>query len=150
VLKQCWRPCDKTAEGSFYQAARSKSDSKVIPKIYSFEEVKIGGVVDDTLASIRRGVTHTSLSLDPPTHSNRKRPRDEKTEALLHMKTTTSDTKDFVAGNGAELPIARIFSRLVMETYGWPIKYFLDIPELLMVIRDVIQGMFDYQPLTRC
>jgi hypothetical protein len=153
VVKQCWRPREKTAEGSFYQTARSKSDSQFIPKIYSFEEVKVGGFVDDTLASIRRGVTHTPLSLDPPTHSDRKRPRDEKTEALLHMKTTASDTKDFVAGNNAKPPGARVFSRLVMETYGWPIKYFIDIPELLRVIRDVIQGMFVCQPFgvtTRC
>jgi hypothetical protein len=28
-----------------------------------------------------------------------------------------------------------------METYGWPIKYFKDIPELFRVTIDVIQGM---------
>ena len=147
MLKQCWRPCEKTAEGFFYEAARSESDSQLIPKIYSFEEVEIGGSVDNTLASIRCGVKHTPLSLDPQAKSGLKRPRDEKTEAFLHMKTTEPDTKDFVAGNDAEPPRARVFSRLVMETYGWPIKYFKDIPELLRVIRDVIQGMFDCQPL---
>jgi len=95
-------------------------------------------------AFIRRGVTHTSSSLDPPTESTRKRSRDEKTEAFLHMKTTATEIKDFVAGNAAQPPRPRVFSRLVMETYGWPIKFFKDIPELLSVVRDAIQGMFDY------
>ena len=144
MLKQCWRPLEKMAEGSFYQIAKAKSDSPLIPKIYSFEEVKIGGFVDDTLASIRRGVTHTPLSLDPPNQSGRKRPRNEETEAFLHIKDTASDIKDFIAGNDVKPPKARVFTRLVMETYGWPIKYFKDIPELLRVIRDVIQGMPNY------
>jgi serine/threonine protein kinase len=32
-----------------------------------------------------------------------------------------------------------------METYGWPIKYFTDIPELFRVIIDAILGMLYYR-----
>lgn len=119
--------------------------SQHMPKIYSFEDVKIAGSIDDTLDSIRRGVTHTPTSLDDPSQPTGKRARDdEDSEGFLHMRTTPgAEMKDFVADRHAKPPHARIFSRLLMETYGWPIKCFKDIPELLCVVRDAIQGKLD-------
>jgi hypothetical protein len=103
--------------------------------------VKVGGSIDDTLLSIRCSLTHESLSLDPPPHPKAKRPRDEATESFLHMRVTASDMKHFTAGSDAQPPNPRVLTRLLMETYGWPIKFFKDIPELLRVVRDAIQGL---------
>lgn len=138
MLKQCWRPLEATAEGALYGIAGNESSN--IARIYSSEEVMVGGSIDNTLVSIRRDLTHSSSALDPPPQPNGKRPRDEDTERFLHMNTTTSEIKHFVAGTAARPPNARVLTRLLMETYGWPIKYFSSISELLRVMRDAIQG----------
>ncbi|KAF8508357.1 hypothetical protein BU17DRAFT_70843 [Hysterangium stoloniferum] len=40
--------------------------------------------------------------------------------------------------------VSRVFTRIIMETWGWPIKYFKDNLELLTVIRDVVQDHKDF------
>jgi hypothetical protein len=60
------------------------------------------------------------------------------------MRTTGDEIKQFVAGIAARPPNARVLTRLLMETYGWPIKFFLSLSELLRVVRDAIQGITDF------
>ena len=106
--------------------------------------MKVAGSVDDTLLTIRRGVRHIPTSLEPPLKLNGKRPRDEDMDSRLHMDTTVSQTKHFVAGTAARPPNARVFTRLLMETYGWPIKYFSSLFELLSIMRDAIEGSLNH------
>jgi serine/threonine protein kinase len=107
----------------------------------------VEGVIDDTLVAIRHSVTHTSTSLDPPAQSTGKRLRDEDTDTKLHMITTSSQIRRFVAPIASRPPHARVLTRLLMETYGWPLKRFSSLSELLHVMRDAIQGTFNHFPL---
>lgn len=141
ILKQCWRPREATTEGDLYETAGNESQN--IPQVYSSEEVIVGGSVDDTVLAIRRGMTHASLSLDPPPRRNGK-PRDEDEDTKLHMITTDSfHTMRFFL---VRPPQARVLTRLLMETYGWPIKHFSSLAELLHVMRDAIQGILNHFP----
>lgn len=37
--------------------------------------------------------------------------------------------------------VSHLLAAHPMKSYGWPIKFFKDIPELLRVLRDVITGL---------
>ena len=39
-----------------------------------------------------------------------------------------------------QILVSRTLMRTVMETYGWSIKFFLDLKELVAITRDGIQG----------
>ncbi|KAH9939168.1 hypothetical protein B0H21DRAFT_825261 [Amylocystis lapponica] len=138
VLKQCWRPMSSHRESYFYEHARSTnaSASLNVGKVYSSEDVHIGAEVDTTLA-MRRGLTLTPTSItDEPVTG--KRDRGDTIERFIHVQTTAGGSARFSAP--ASDPNPRVLSRMLMETYGWPIKFFKDIPELLRVIRDAITG----------
>lgn len=40
---------------------------------------------------------------------------------------------------------SRTHSRLVMKTYGWPIKYAKSLPELVGAMKDAILGIFSLE-----
>jgi hypothetical protein len=121
--------------------------SEHIAQIFSVEDVMVNDAIDDTLKTIRRDVKDIS-SLDFSDSSLGKRARDEDTEAGLFMTTTDSDMQRFINGGANGPPNPRVFTRLLMGTYGWPIKYFKDIPELFRVTIDAIQDMLYHHPFS--
>jgi hypothetical protein len=38
-------------------------------------------------------------------------------------------------------PVSRVRTRVVLSTYGWTIKYFSTLSELVRVLRDAVRGM---------
>ena len=135
------------SEGFFFEKAGLGSGSEHIAQIFSVEDVMVDNAIDDTLKTIRRDVKDTS-SLDFSDSSLGKRARDEDTEAGLFMTTTDSDMQRFISGGANGPPNPRVFTRLLMGTYGWPIKYFKDIPELFRVTIDAIRGMLYHRPFS--
>ncbi|KAH9946460.1 hypothetical protein B0H21DRAFT_416163 [Amylocystis lapponica] len=139
VLKQCWRPMSSHRESHFYEHARSDdpSASLNVGTLYSSEDVHIGGEADTTLAMLRGLTVYSNSVTDAQVVG--KRDRRVVIGRFICVQTT--------AGGGARFstppamnPNPRVLSRMLMETYGWPMKFFKDIPELLRVMRDAIIG----------
>lgn len=111
-------------------------------RIYSYEDVKIEGTVDSTLEFVRGGLQainpqqwHRSGS------SGEKRARSEYEEAFLHIASVgEEDVAAIVALDNTEPPVSRAHVRILMRTWGWPLKFFKDLPEFLTVVRDSIKG----------
>ncbi|KAA1473322.1 hypothetical protein DENSPDRAFT_839781 [Dentipellis sp. KUC8613] len=64
-------------------------------------------------------------------------------EQGLFVVSTDSDAYKFAVRKARKLetpPVNRILTRTLMRTYGWPIKFFKDIPELVRALRDAVQG----------
>lgn len=95
-------------KGVFYDTAGS--DCQYIAQVYSSEDVVVGGKVDDTLLHIRRGVTHMASSLDSVWLGDKRALDDEEMESALHMRTTNSDIKHFVAGTSAQEPHGHVLT----------------------------------------
>ncbi|KAF9479360.1 hypothetical protein BDN70DRAFT_878848 [Pholiota conissans] len=135
VLKQTWRPTSIQNEIHFYVHGRAASSDN-IGKICLCEEAEIEGKKDDTATLIRRGL----LPIPPPSPIvGEKRVRDENHEPYLYIMTTEKGIE--LSEKGAtELPTPRVRTRNVMATYGWPLKHFSSLKELLQVLRDAIAG----------
>ncbi|KAH9937956.1 hypothetical protein B0H21DRAFT_894112 [Amylocystis lapponica] len=141
VLKQSWRPVSSRHEAEFYGRLQ-RGDDRIganVGELYSFEDVEIEGF-KDTTSRIRHELPTTPFSIAVHTPILGKRDRDETIEASSHVKSTSGAAIQSADESQAD---PRVLSRLVMETYGWPIKFFKDIPELLRVIRDALQGHQD-------
>lgn len=93
---------------------------------------------DDTALSIRRDVRGRLFPLSQWTKKRKADSRDE---------TQSAEAGQVVRSTEHPAPIrdptttSRELTRTVMRTYGWSIKYFKDIPELLQGLRDAISGM---------
>lgn len=112
-------------------------------RIYSFEDVKVAGSVDSTLEFIRNKLVISGPhEWDVPVSAGEKRPREEHEEPFLYISMLDEHQRvKMTTGLEAEPPISRAHTRILMETWGWPVKFFTDIIELLSVIRDSIKGM---------
>ncbi|KAA1475414.1 hypothetical protein DENSPDRAFT_424375 [Dentipellis sp. KUC8613] len=124
-------------------------------------------IVDDTRDAIRRGVmgesfavhqaipsgstrleseggnaNSTNTSAQDSANSAMKRKRDDEanlSEKTLHTPMITSKTRS-VAQPAVSHFTNRILTRTLMKTYGWPLKFFKDLPELVKCIRDAVEG----------
>ncbi|KAA1469413.1 hypothetical protein DENSPDRAFT_772821, partial [Dentipellis sp. KUC8613] len=117
-------------------------------------------VVEDTEHSITRGLeveasfvleeAPSTTPTEPSKAEKRKQPDQEppqvdeeaiSKEQGLFVVSTTSEAYEFAVRKATKLPPTnRILTRTLMKTYGWPIKFFKDIPELVRTIRDALQG----------
>ncbi|KAH9945519.1 hypothetical protein B0H21DRAFT_809280 [Amylocystis lapponica] len=143
VLKQSWRPVSSRHEAEFYGRLQ-RGDDRIganVGELYSFEDVEIEGF-KDTTSRIRHELPTTPFSIAVHTPTLGKRDRDETIEASAHIQSTPGAAMQSTDKSPAQA-VPRVLSRLVMETYGWPIKFFKDIPELLRVIRDALRGHQD-------
>ncbi|KAH9945527.1 hypothetical protein B0H21DRAFT_809283 [Amylocystis lapponica] len=135
VLKQGWRAMGMHKEASFYRRLPSGDDhvSANVGKLYSSEDVEIAKGVRDTTSRIRHKLTTTPLCV--PGY-------DATAEEAVDVQSASGTTTESTPLTDTKAP-PRVLSRLLMETYGWPIKFFKDIPELLRVIRDALRGHQD-------
>jgi len=107
-----------------------KSVSEYVGKI---ELCKISG---------KRGATDTLIrqSLDDST-SLGKRVRETTGHGIHISFTDVGDIKEVIARETGP-PVPRIWTRVILSTYGWLIKYFSTRRELLVVLRDAIKGRY--------
>ena len=110
-------------------------DSPFLAKVVAHEVVPD----TDTLTTFRKGFTGESFQFLGP----------------LRRKTKGKNEQPFendVSGEGQPLPvwsfIPRHQERIVLDTYGWPLKYFSSLSELLGALRCALLGMSkDLSPL---
>ena len=137
VIKQSWRPSDVLSEGDLYDKAKA-SDSKYVGAIDLCEEVLVEGQKDDTVSLIRQNVAHKQPAEPEPKAG---RYRDERRESHMHVACVQEDQILFSIYNCCDL-VARVRTRVLLSTYGWPLKYFSSLQELVRVMRDAIKGIF--------
>ncbi|KAK7684307.1 hypothetical protein QCA50_012631 [Cerrena zonata] len=117
------------------------TDCSHVAAMYSFEDVHINGCKDTTFDFIRQGLKLQELprlGQDSQPTAGQKQSRGgafrqytwEITVVRGQVRRASSATK----------PIPRTHTRIVEESYGWPIKYFLDLKELLQVFGHGIRG----------
>lgn len=168
VIKQAWSPYNVVPSHSKFIATPSepelyarllkyKDAEKHTVKVFLAHEVYINGRVDSTVESIRRGLeihdmgltdSETSVEADyddefsDPETGRPKRLRQRERRSRRGPGAIFADTMHLFEFGGAKdrQIVSRVLSRIVMETWGWPLKYFLDELELLMTVRDLITG----------
>ncbi|KAA1477282.1 hypothetical protein DENSPDRAFT_933622 [Dentipellis sp. KUC8613] len=153
VLKQTWRPENVLTEAQFREFAPPESNLCEIVR-----SVNIGGdisnqasVVVDTRHYVRRGVDGMRVdpdSLLPPNAESQSKKRNAESEmeetALVVVPATVLDTAARRTSRRAGFIFtSRMQTRTLMSTYGWPVKFFRDVRELVGTIRNAIEGHQD-------
>lgn len=150
MLKQSWRPSTALCEEEFVSGIDSHTN---VCNIVSTEEACINDVQDDTADCIRRKIKVVSVIMrkaldlsgekltssggaqlaiiDETASEEKYHPISLTTEDLYYQTTQMQDLKI----------VNRVRTRTLMQTYGWPIKFFKDIPELLTTFREAIEGI---------
>lgn len=101
-------------------------------------------VVDDTVNHIRRGVEVRASSLAGASKSKKRKQREldesQAHESSLHVAATSFQVLEFAVVAGGRSATNRVLTRTLMRTYGWPVKFFKDIPELVSTLYDAVKG----------
>jgi hypothetical protein len=135
VLKQSWQPREVEGEGKLYDAANG-AQCENVGKIELWEDVVILGEADTTDELIRQGLDDsTGLGKRPPIQ------RPGRKEDFIHVVTTNVHDIEEVQARELGPPVSRVRTRVVLSTYGWTIKYFSTLSELVRVLRDAVRGM---------
>lgn len=114
----------------------SVGDVQYIAVVHSSEDVQVGGELDATISCIRRGLELYDYA--PESKAQKRDHRDAFEETKLYGVTVNQDQVYY--SQETKRPISRTHNRILLSTYGWPIKYFLDLLELLQILKDSIQG----------
>ncbi|KAF8895784.1 hypothetical protein CPB85DRAFT_211175 [Mucidula mucida] len=138
VLKQSWRPESIKSEGELYSEANG-SDCEFLGRIMLHEDAIIDDMVDRTGAFIRAGLSD-SPPPDGKQESGTMRPRAESEERFLHVASTDDDEIQRITTPRMRAFVSRVHTRVIMSTYGWPLKYFATLEELLVVFLNGVQG----------
>lgn len=144
MVKDTWRDDERHLEGEFYQRI-GRVDGVAV--LHSFSMVRINGEDDKVESRIRRGLYVKGR----PRCIDLAQPDDDANTAAL---PTTSPDRD--RGNTTRYlsprdylppcdidevsPRGKTHSRLVMESYGWSIRYAKSLLELVRAVRDALQG----------
>lgn len=112
--------------------------------MYCYGAVYINGEMDTTGALIRRGAQHRGL----PREIGKEQERVPKDVPLTspgtdsHLVTKYVISHDYLPEipNSKARPRPRTHSRLVMKSYGWPIKFAKNLSEFVGAMRDAIVG----------
>ncbi|TFY71311.1 hypothetical protein EVG20_g1703 [Dentipellis fragilis] len=150
VLKQTWRPENVLTEAQFRALALPESNLCEIVR-----SVNVGAdmedqasVVVDTRHYVRRGIEGLRVVPDDSAPSDRE-PSSKKRSAepelgeaaLVVVNSTSQDTAGKVSARRARFNFtSRVLTRTLMSTYGWPVKFFRDVRELVATIRNAIEG----------
>ncbi|KAH9932175.1 uncharacterized protein B0H18DRAFT_1137044 [Fomitopsis serialis] len=142
IVKDTWRDDERRPEGEFYmQIGRVPG----VAAMRSYGVVRVDGQEDTVMSRIRRGLQ---------VHA---RPRCiDMSQKDTDPQTNPSSTPDRTRRNSTDYgclvdylppidapersPRGRTHSRLVMETYGWPIKMALTPLETVQAMRDALAG----------
>ena len=149
VLKQGWERIESgnSCPDEPFEATAHRQANLYECRIYSSESVFVGDEVDTTLGHIRRGLCHSEAK---PLFQVQKHGFTESTvtshvdqESNVHERFMFKDEYPQIYYGSSRQPVPRVFTRMIMATWGWPIKYFKDQLELLTVIRDAVEGQFN-------
>jgi hypothetical protein len=136
-VKDTWGDDRRRLEGEFYAEIGA---CEGVAEIYSYAIVQAEGKADLTSHLIRRGLLPEGpRAIDADQKTNKDCP-------LISFGNDTHVITQYVFNHLPEIPDeqARLrsgtYSRLVMKTYGWPIKYAKSLPELVGAMKDAIIG----------
>ena len=99
--------------------------------------MQIKGKEDITGALTRQSVDG---HVPPSIPAGKRRLRDEEQETFLYVHCTSEDQIQQISVQLDRKPIFRIRTRVLSSTYGWPLRHFCTLGELLRVLRDAIRG----------
>ncbi|KAF8919368.1 hypothetical protein CPB85DRAFT_1429982 [Mucidula mucida] len=135
VLKQCWRPVGSKSEQEMLlkvkNAAADMTDTSgedFVVHVQLEETITMSGKEDITGSLIRKGlqVSASKRTLDAA-------------ERYLRVNMTDDDIISIVAVTSSR-PTSRIHTRLLLSTFGWPLKNFKTRREAVRGIRDAVVG----------
>ena len=149
-MKQSWRPVARNSEGYSYNLAKG-SETNYIGVILSCEDAMIEDEKDETSHFIRQLL---DVTLPPRIAAAKKRTHElvRKFEidgfgvppqlypSLRIYYTEKEGIRAFSIKHPREA-VSRIRTRLLSSSYGWPLKHFSTLGELLRVLQGAIQGM---------
>ena len=92
----------------------------------------------DTTATIRRGLVLYGYEPSATAGEKRKNRGESSQEPRLYGVAVENDQVRYSLETKRFIP--RTHSRVSLSTYGWPIKHFLHLIELLQVLGDGIKG----------
>ena len=144
VVKDTWRDDERRLEGEFYRCI-GRVDG--VAALHSFSMVRINGEDDKVESRIRRGLyvkgrprcidlLQPSDNVDPTVLPTTSPDRDR------GNTTRYLSPRDYLppCDTSEVSPRGKTHSRLVMESYGWSIRYAKSLLELVRAFRDAIQG----------
>ena len=137
-MKDTWRDDRRNLEGELYAKI---GPCQGVAEMHSYGVVQIDGKNDTTASLIRRDLPHKgppraidavqSFEHDFALNS----PRNDSYLVTQYVVDYLPAILDEHAR-----PRGRTHSRLVMKTYGWPIKFAKSLPELVGAMKDAILG----------
>jgi hypothetical protein len=140
-VKDTWRDDRRLLEGNLYADIGC---CEGVAKMYSYGVVQVDGKDDTTADLIRCGLQ--------PEGAPRRIDASQKMIVGSDITTSTPDKDRRLISRYIDIdylpvleesdarPRSRTHSRLVMETYGWPIKFAKSLVELVGAMRDAIIG----------
>jgi len=138
-VKDTWRDDRRNLEGELYAKI---GPCEGVAKMHSYGVVQIEGENDTTASLIRRDLPHKG----PPRAIDAVQPleQDVLNSPGNDSYLVTQYVVDYLPAILDEntRPRGRTHSRLVMKTYGWPIKFAKSLPELVGAMKDAILGTF--------
>lgn len=144
MVKDTWRDDERPLEGEFYKHM-GRTDGIAVMR--SFSIVRINGEDDTVAQRIRRGlyVKGRPRCIDLPQPEEGTHPTSlPATSPDRDRGNTTrySSPRDYLpAHDTAEIsPRSKTHSRVVMESYGWSIRYAKSLLELVGALIDVLEG----------
>ncbi|KAF7970572.1 hypothetical protein HWV62_23679 [Athelia sp. TMB] len=136
IVKESWRDIRRPVEGDLY-AQMGECDG--ITKLHSYGIVRVADE-DDTTENIRNKLTACGRPRDINAKQNRAARMSY--DSLLEGDILPDLLPEHsVLESGTDhLPLIRARSRLVLETFGWPIMFAKSLLEFVGVLRDAING----------
>ncbi|KAG6849173.1 hypothetical protein C0991_011935, partial [Blastosporella zonata] len=144
VLKQCWRPIDAVHEGSVYPPPEDAKKHH-IGRVYSYEDVTLGTPAETVTTKnfVRGNLEHQTPPTPAERNTKRKRAEDnfeaaeENEPRVIIIPETDQLVFEFKQGNFVD----RVLSRtLLVDSFGWPLQQFCDLPELARVALQTVRG----------
>ncbi|KAH9835353.1 uncharacterized protein C8Q71DRAFT_765439 [Rhodofomes roseus] len=142
ILKDMWRDDERCPEGEFYEHIGCVPG---VATMRSYGVVYVDGKEDTVMSRIRRGVQVCAK----PRYINA-------SQKNIKREMIPSSMPDRTRGNTTDYgvlidylpfvdvperpPGGKTHSRLIMESYGWPIKYALSLLELVQAMHDALAG----------
>ncbi|KAI0072498.1 hypothetical protein K474DRAFT_1711527 [Panus rudis PR-1116 ss-1] len=166
VVKDTWRDERRGTEGELYAQIHEARVSLGVAELHSYCVVKLRSgdeILEDSTKNIRRDLEVQGLPLCLDTKELRRAenranvaehsPKHDShvtTQYTGHLDEIPEDDERFTRqpndSNEREIalpPQNRVHSRLVLSTYGHPVKYFDSCLELVQAMKDAIEGHRD-------
>ena len=142
IMKDSWRDDDRRLEGEFYKQI---GPAPGVATMYSYGVVYVDGEPDIVASRIRRGL---SVHAQPRVINEAQRKLRAQTIPTSTPEKSWGSTTDYaifadilpVKNVEARTPRSKTHSRLVLETYGWPLKMALSPLEIVQAMQDVVMG----------